>query len=128
MFKLHLALHLAAELDKHQTVEILLDLNINVGLQDNAGNNALHLAAHKGHLETCKALLDRKVFDLKTANNRGQTVLHCLAISADKSSASAIFDHLVTLQLKEGAAELDLNARDAEGNTALLLGEFLQTN
>lgn len=124
-----LALHLAAELDRHQTVEILLDLQIAVGLQDTAGNNALHLAAQRGHLETSRALLDRRLLDLKAANAKGQTVLHCLANSPEKGSAAAIFDHLVTLYNGGGggesgtAAAYELNARDGEGNTALLLGK-----
>ena len=113
------ALHLAAKMNNYQTVEILLDLNINVLMQDINGNNALHIACSRGHLETSRVLLDRKVYVLSETNNKGQTVLHCLAHSPEKSSASAIFDHLINQY-----SDLDLNSRDAEGNTALLVGNF----
>jgi len=86
-------------------------------VQDSAGNNALHIACLRGHLETARVLLDKKLLDLRTTNSRGQSVLHCLANSSEKPAAAAIFDHLASLY-----EDVDLNARDDAGNTALLFG------
>lgn len=124
MFK---ALHLAADLDKFQMVEILLDLGIDAGVQDSNGNTALHLAAMKAHHNTCRVLIERgsraggKSPDIIcTSNNRGHNVFHCLATSANKVAASAIFEELVA-----NFVDLDLDGRDNDGNTPLLLGMLL---
>lgn len=110
------ALHLAAEHDNYLKIEILLDLNIRIDVRDSNGNTALHIACLRGHYESSRILLERKVYDLSIGNLRGQTALHCLANSTDKINAAAIFDHLVTIY-----SDLDLNVRDSDRNTALLV-------
>lgn len=110
-------MHLAAEHDNYLKIEILLDLNIRIDVRDSNGNTALHIACLRGHYESSRILLERKVYDLSIGNLRGQTALHCLANSTDKINAAAIFDHLVTIY-----SDLDLNVRDSDRNTALLVG------
>lgn len=119
------ALHLAADLDKYQMVEILLDLGIDACVQDSNGNTAMHLAATRAHQNTCRVLMERTTrvggqpFDFRTSNNRGHNVFHCLATSANKVAASTIFEELIA-----NCTELDLDVRDNDGNTPLLLGKF----
>ncbi|XP_027194970.2 rabankyrin-5 [Dermatophagoides pteronyssinus] len=116
------ALHLASDLDKYQMVEILLDMGIDASVQDSNGNTALHLAAMKAHHNTCRVLMERgsrpgcRPLDVRISNNRGHNVFHCLSTSANKVAASAIFEELVA-----NFTDLDLDGRDNDGNTPLLL-------
>lgn len=55
-------------------VEFLFDKGVDPGAQDDSGQTALHMAAHGGHLETVKLLLERKA-PLEIKNGYGGTVL-----------------------------------------------------
>lgn len=55
-------------------VEFLLGKGVDPGAQDASGQTALHMAAHGGHLDTVKFLLERKA-PLEIKNGYGGTVL-----------------------------------------------------
>lgn len=110
-----LALHLAAELNNYSIVEILLDMNIDASVQDHNGNTAFHIACLRANKETCELM---KTSDIRQTNTRGQNILHCLALAANKCTAASIFELLITEH-----ENIDLDTRDGEGNTPLLLGK-----
>ena len=108
---------MAAELNQHKIVETLFDLNIIPDIRDYNGNNAFHIACLRANSETCQVFMERKLFDIRQTNGKGQNVSHCLAVASDKSQACSIFEQLFSCY-----QDLDLNARDGEGSTPLLLG------
>ncbi|XP_067653323.1 myotrophin-like [Haliotis asinina] len=65
---------MAAALKGHRdVVEFLVGRRTDVSLVDKVGENVLHLASYKGHLETVKLILSLEVLDVNARNNRGET-------------------------------------------------------
>ena len=88
-------------------------------LQDEKGNNALHVAMERACQASASILLGHDSCDLSATNSLGQYYLHVLASNAPKGEVSAnIYRCLVEIAGREA---VPLNALDAEGNTALLL-------
>lgn len=57
-------------------VKVLLDHDTSCIAEDGDGNNALHLAANRGHLEVLTQLMERPQFNINAANSTGWTALH----------------------------------------------------
>lgn len=109
-------LHLATYLNLTQVVTGLLDKGASLGLQDQDGNTALHVACQHGQME-CAAEMTREVSPselvpvLEAQNWRGLTCLHLAALNKQH--------HIMNLLTKKGA---DLNIQEGtSGKTALHL-------
>lgn len=81
------------------------------------GNTPLGIAATYGHLAAFEALVDNGA-DLKTTNHEGRNVLYIAALKMKRGILKAFFDHCELWAIK-----FDVNARDKNGRTALMLLE-----
>lgn len=91
-------LHVAATEGNVDTVQMLLNLEVDVNVRDYQGNTALHYATRYGHVEVVSLLL-HKAADTNLANDDGCSILQ----------NAVCFEHLeiMTLLLSHGA---NLNA------------------
>ncbi|XP_071098533.1 uncharacterized protein [Haliotis cracherodii] len=63
-----------AALRRHSdVVELLVSKGADVSLVDEDGDNTLHLACYRGHMETVKFVLSLNVVDIDARNNSGRT-------------------------------------------------------
>ncbi|XP_048247996.1 ankyrin repeat domain-containing protein 50-like isoform X1 [Haliotis rufescens] len=63
-----------AALRRHRdVVELLVSKGADVSLVDEDGDNTLHLACYRGHLETVKFVLSLNMVDIDARNNSGRT-------------------------------------------------------
>jgi uncharacterized protein len=106
------ALLAASRMGHYDVVQYLLEKNANVTHRDNAGATALAHAARAGHTDIVKLLLShpRASEFLNRANERGRTPLMLAAEYGHRD--------IVKLLGEKGA---ELNARDRDGKTALIL-------
>ncbi|KAI5805309.1 ankyrin repeat-containing domain protein [Peziza echinospora] len=90
---------------------------MDVDAQDSDGNTALHVAATADQV----LRLVRAGADMRITNQRGQTALHTLlGPPSTRNGPSYSSNSVLTPAVMEGMWErLDVNARDAEGNTAV---------
>ncbi len=103
-------LHLAVLYDRLNIIKILTDNNIDFLIQDNAGQTALHLAAHQGKLAAVVAILDAahsKQELLESTDEQGNTPLHLAAISGDNTSA-------IIKRLHQDGADLEVENYEKE--------------
>ncbi|XP_041714449.1 poly [ADP-ribose] polymerase tankyrase-2 isoform X2 [Coregonus clupeaformis] len=121
-------LHLASEKSHNDIIEVLVKHEAKVNALDNLGQTALHRAAHCGHLQTCRLLLnsgcDPLIMSLQgfspsqMGNERVQEILHegtlignsdvdRQLLEASKSGDLEIVKKLCTMQ--------NVNCRDVEG-------------
>ena len=73
------ALHWSAVNGSYELLKYFVGMGTDIHLKANDGANCLHIAAHRGHLNLCKKLLDKHNFDVKICNKKGVTPLHCSA-------------------------------------------------
>ncbi|XP_046348321.2 ankyrin repeat domain-containing protein 27-like [Haliotis rufescens] len=73
-------------------VELLVGEGADVSLVDGGGNNALHFACYRGHLETVKFVLSLHVVDIDARNNYGRTA----ADLARRGGHTRVLDLLVS--------------------------------
>ncbi|XP_048257931.1 ankyrin repeat domain-containing protein 1-like isoform X16 [Haliotis rufescens] len=66
----------AAWFGQRGVVELLAGKGADVSLVDEEGDNILHLACSKGHLEIVKFVLSLNVVDIDARNNRGRTAAY----------------------------------------------------
>ncbi|XP_067653382.1 cyclin-dependent kinase 4 inhibitor C-like [Haliotis asinina] len=64
---------MAAYYGQGDMVEFLVNRGADVSLVDSDGDNVLHFACGRGHLETAKLILDLNVVDVNARNNIGKT-------------------------------------------------------
>ena len=81
------------------------------------GDTPLGVAARKGHLAFVQTLL-REGADLQRANHEGWTVFHIAVMNKKRRILESIFGHCELFDI-----EVDINAKDKKGRTALMLVE-----
>ncbi|KAK3493505.1 heterokaryon incompatibility protein-domain-containing protein [Neurospora crassa] len=92
-------------------VELLLGSGkVDVNLQNDRGETALHLAASKGHEDVVKLLLDSGKVDANKQDENGQTALH---------RAAKRYGHEVVFKLLLDSGKADIDILDGQGRTAL---------
>ncbi|KAL6078405.1 Signal recognition particle receptor beta subunit, variant 2 [Balamuthia mandrillaris] len=115
-------LHIAALEDQRKVVRYLLRLegkNVKlVNHQDFAGWTALHGAASRGHLQTCRLLLEEGRAEAGLTSKDSATALHYLMKQTYPKEQKHLLRKVVEGMLKVGA---DLNAVNVNQETALHL-------
>ena len=84
-------LHYCAESGSVELFNYLVEMESEVSLKTTDGQNCLHFAALKGHLDLCMSLLKDYAFHVHVTDNQGFTPLHCSA----KSGNFKLFMYLV---------------------------------
>lgn len=63
------------------------------GAKDAKGRNALHFAASKGCLESCKFLVEESGFDVNSASAKGETPMLLAAMEGNVQVLRYLLDH-----------------------------------
>lgn len=90
-----------------QTLEAVLNAEVDVDMQDTAGYSALHYAASVGDILSMERLLAHGA-NVHLTTNTGRTALHLAALHGWRTRAEMLLE-----------AGVDANCRDGEGKTAL---------
>ena len=69
------ALHISAQSGSYELVKFFVEKGADIHEKTKAGENCLHIAARKGHLNLCQTLIDEHGFDKNIADNIGWTAL-----------------------------------------------------
>ena len=75
-------------------------MKTDIHLKTNNGNNCLHIAAHYGHLNLCKQLINKHNFHIKMCNKKGLTAFHCSAINGSYELVKYFLDIGTDIHLK----------------------------
>ena len=94
----------------YDIAKLLVEHKANVNAQNNDGSTPLHVFAERKHFEHLRLLIDHDA-DVALEDNKGKTALHIAAFHSR-------FMNIKLLLLKSNN---NVNARDKDGNTALLL-------
>lgn len=120
----HTLLQLASEVGLHDVVTALLEGGADPNRTAAAnGRSPLLLACHRGYYRVARTLVADDRTDLR-ARDRGDTALHAAVKGAAESTATGLAasragrDHRKCVQVLL-AKEVDVNAADLKGNTAL---------
>uniref|UniRef100_A0A8D8RKA9 Rabankyrin-5 n=2 Tax=Cacopsylla melanoneura TaxID=428564 RepID=A0A8D8RKA9_9HEMI len=110
------ALHIATETGNTEVIAALVQNGCDYNAVDSEGDNALHIACREGHVSAVSTLLSESQIDADAPNLRFRTPLHVLAHHS-KESAPQIAELFVGAM----PTGYNLDRRDADGNTALML-------
>ena len=78
------ALHYSARNDCYEIVKYFINMGIEINLKTKEGMNCLHIAAHYGHLNLCKTLINKHKFDVNLSCYEGWNALHFSVIHGSK--------------------------------------------
>jgi ankyrin repeat protein len=101
------ALHAAADADRGDVVDLLVNRGASLEARDIKGATPLHHAVERGSLDAMVALADRGA-DVNAVNEKGMTPLHYAASKGDAETMRELIDR--------GA---NVNAQDKDGRTPL---------
>ncbi|KAL4496128.1 hypothetical protein ABPG72_012865 [Tetrahymena utriculariae] len=131
-----------------EAVEVLLKFNANPNIQDKDGNTALNYAASMGQEECCEILLNSNKININQQNSHGETPLIQSIIEGQFNIINMLLNHKINLEIQDTkgrsaihyaaitkgnspayirclAEKCDLNKKDYDGNTPLLLAASL---
>ena len=69
-------LHFSARNGNYELFQYFLDRGSDIFLETEDGSNCLQIAADEGHLDFCKILLEKSIFDVNMTDDDGWTPLH----------------------------------------------------
>ena len=93
-------LHYSITHGSYEFVSFFANKCTDIHVKTKKGKNCLHLAALDGHLNLCKALIDKSKFDVNTGDNDGLTALHYSAISGSYELLSFFANMGIDIHLK----------------------------
>ena len=73
------ALHYSAYNGSYELVKFFGDMGTDINLKTNVGQNCLHIAAGRGHLNLCKSFVNKHKFNVKISDYDRHTALHYAA-------------------------------------------------
>ena len=73
------ALHYSAYNGSYKLVKFFGDMGTDINLKTNVGQNCLHIAAGRGHLNLCKSFVNKHKFNVKISDYDCHTALHYAA-------------------------------------------------
>ena len=86
------ALHFSARNGSYELFRYFIHIGIDINLKTNDGKNCLHIAAFYEHLNLCKTLINRHIFDVNSTDDDGWTVLHYSARNGNYELVRFLFD------------------------------------
>ena len=102
-------------------VKLLLDYHAEVNTQNKYGNTPLHAAAGYNNVELCNILITHGNADPNLKNGAGETP----AFNAVTSLTCRLAEKPDSLQYLLETGRIDVNARDAKGNSLLHAAAYL---
>ena len=97
------ALHYSARNGSHDLVTYFAEMGTNILLKANDESNCLHKAALNGHLNLCKALIEKRKFGTHTTDNEGWTALHYSVRSGNYELVAYLAEKETDIYLKSDA-------------------------
>ena len=119
--------HYFARYGDYESVQGILDRGTNINLNTISGKNCLHIAALHGHLNLCKALINKHNFDVHLADNDGRTVIHHSISSGSYELVTYFTDMGTDIYCKNNLGENCLHIAAKNSNLDLckkLLGKY----
>ena len=109
--------------DDLELLEYLIENGSDIFSKTTDGRNCLHLAAENGHLEICKALLQKYNFDIDATDDSSWTVLHGAAWSGDLELLQYLIENGSDgfSKTKDGRSCLHLAAEQGDLNICRML-------
>ncbi|KAJ6033790.1 uncharacterized protein N7446_007917 [Penicillium canescens] len=104
-----LPLCLAAEFERTQMIDLLLEFGADVNAANQRGHTPLYQAADQGRLTAVELLLEQQGINLQAQDHSGSTALHV----ATKRN------HISIVNLLLANPNVDINCKDKHGNTPL---------
>jgi ankyrin repeat protein len=98
------------------TAQLIASKKIDLNHKDINGHSALAQAVKRGHFEIVRLLSDHRA-DLATRTDEGNTLLMLAVLSKNPE----IVEFLLTRSFDINAQDIDINAQDKVGETALML-------
>ena len=77
------ALHASAKNGSYHLFTYFAEMGSDINLKTTDGENCLHIAAFKGHLNLCKMLIEKYKFDVHMTDDKGCTALHNSALGGN---------------------------------------------
>ena len=111
----------------YESVQGILGRGTNINLNTISGKNCLHIAALHGHLNLCKALINKHKFDVHLADNDGWTVIHHSISSGSYELVTYFADMGTDIYCKNNLGENCLHIAAKNSNLDLckkLLGKY----
>ena len=94
------ALHFSARNGSYELVKFFVGMGLDIKLETTGGKNCLHIAAHYGHLNLCRLLVDKHKFDIHNADSNGWTALHFSASYGNYELVTFFIDMGMNIHLK----------------------------
>ena len=113
------ALHFSARNGSYELLTFFVNIGTDIHLKTNKGHNCLHIAALYGHLNLCKALIDKHNFDVHMNDNDGWTALHFGAKSDNYELVSYFAGMAIDIYIKTSQGKNCLHIAELQGHTSL---------
>ena len=94
------AVHCSVQNDSKDLVNLFADMITDVHLKTNDGSNCRHIAALHGHLNLCKALVNKHNFDVDITENDGWSSLHFSVLNGSYELVNFFTDMGANIHLK----------------------------
>ena len=113
------ALPYFAESWSYELVNAVADMEIDINLKTNNGENCLHIAADYVHLHLCRTLINNHNIDVQLADTYGWTALHYFARNGSYELVKAVADMGIDINLKTNNGESCLHIAAGYGHFSL---------
>ncbi|XP_067659906.1 putative ankyrin repeat protein RF_0381 [Haliotis asinina] len=82
---------MAAQKGNREVLELLVNKGVKVSLMDKKGNNILHFACRKGHVEVVEHILSENMVDINSKNKQGMIPVFMAAEKGHKEVVELLF-------------------------------------
>ena len=77
------ALHYCVENGNHELLHYFITMGSSINQRTRNGQNCLHIAAERGHMDLCRTLIEEYNFDINMADYCGKSALLCCAANGN---------------------------------------------
>ena len=113
------ALHYSVLNGSYELLKFFLDQGSDILLKTEIGMNCLHIAAQKGYLNFCKALINEFNFDVNIFDNEGWTSIHYSALNGSYELLKFFLDQGCDIFLKTETGKNCLHIAACNGHLNL---------